>query len=97
MRTAWEYSILDMDADDDDLEDELNDLGREHWQLVSAAMDKGIFIFIRPCDGFERSDARPPRRPRPPRKPKEWTMQFISGWMIGFISGFCAAVFLVII
>src|SRR5260370_36959179 len=64
---CWSYKVYDIDPDDDDLENELNKLGIEGWNLCGIIEDD-ILIFKKPSDGItiERTDNV--RRKRPERK-----------------------------
>lgn len=65
---SWEYYVFDMDPDDDDLEKELNKVGKDGWDICGIFPEDGIILFKRPSDGILPYTGSGTRRKRPDRK-----------------------------
>lgn len=68
---SWEYYVFDMDPDDDDLEKELNKIGKDGWNMCGIFPTDCIIIFKRASDGILPYTGSGTRRKRPDRKTKD--------------------------
>lgn len=66
-RQSYEYIVVDIDPDADDLEEQMNEYGMQQWELCGILSNDAL-IFKRASDGIKKFTGSGTRRKRPERK-----------------------------